>query len=111
MILFDIMISFLESNIRMSFKSIISSTFIIFTELTLTLLNQISCNNRKEFQLNLTKNLVQHQVIIIDIITSSTQSFSDFASIILKNLLETCRCAALNEDIRNTCVDVEREER
>ncbi len=42
---------------------------------------------------------------------SSTQSFSDFASISLKNLLKTCHHAALNENIRSACIDVERKER
>ncbi len=32
MISFDVMISFLESNIHMSFESVVSSTFIVFTE-------------------------------------------------------------------------------
>jgi len=57
------------------------------------------------------KNLVQHQAIIINIIISSIQSFSDFASVSLKKLLETHCHAALNEDIRSTHVDVERKER
>jgi hypothetical protein len=39
MILLDVMISLLESNIHMSFKSVVSSTFIVFTELALTLLD------------------------------------------------------------------------
>jgi len=71
MISLDIMISLLESNIHMSFKSIISFTFIIFTELTFTLLNQILYDNKKEFQLNLMKSLAQHQAIIINIMISS----------------------------------------
>jgi len=54
---------------------------------------------------------VQHQAIIIDIITSLTQSSFNFASISLKNLLKTCHHAALNENIRSIRVDVEREER
>jgi hypothetical protein len=71
MISLDIMISLLESNIYMSFKSIISFTFIIFTELTFTLLNQILYDNKKKFQLNLMKSLAQHQAIIINIMISS----------------------------------------
>jgi len=55
----DVMISSFKSNICMSFKSVISFTFIIFTELAFTLLDQISCNNREKFQLNLMKSLVQ----------------------------------------------------
>ncbi len=39
MILLDVMISLLESNIHMSFKSVVSSTFIVFTELAPTLLD------------------------------------------------------------------------
>jgi len=57
-ILFDIVILFLESNICMSFKSIVSFILIIFTEFALALLDQISCNNKEEFQLNLMKSLV-----------------------------------------------------
>jgi len=57
------------------------------------------------------KSLVQRQVIIIDIMISSTRLFSDFAIVSLKNLLKTCHHAALNEDIRSTRVDVEREKR
>ncbi len=95
----------------MSFKSVISFTLIIFIELALALLDQTHCNNKEEFQLNLIKSLVQRQVIIIDIMISSTQLSSDFASISLKNLLETHCRAALNEDIRNACIDVERKEK
>jgi len=61
--------------------------------------------------LNSTKNLAQHQTIIINIMISSTWSSSDFASVSLKNLLETCHRAALNENIRSACVDVKKEER
>ncbi len=43
--------------------------------------------------------------------TSSTQSFSDFASIDLKNLLKTHHHAALNENIKSACIDVKRKER
>jgi len=107
----DVAISSFESNIHMFFKNVILFTFIIFTEFALTLLDQISYNNRKKFQLNSTKNFVQHQAIIIDIMISLTQSFSDFTSISLKNLLETCCYAALNKNIRSTYVDVERKER
>ncbi len=57
------------------------------------------------------KSLVQHQAIIIDIMTSLTQSSSDFTSVSLKNLLETRHRAALNEDIRSIHIDVERKER
>jgi len=57
-ILFDIVILFLESNICMSFKRIVSFILIIFTEFALALLDQISCNNKEEFQLNLMKSLV-----------------------------------------------------
>jgi len=67
----DVVISSLESNICMSFKSIISFTFIILTELAFALLDQIFCNNRKKFQLNLMKSLTQHQAIIINIMISS----------------------------------------
>ncbi len=95
----------------MSFESIVSSTFIIFTEFAFALLDQISCNNRREFQLNSTKNLAQHQAIIINIMISSIWSSSDFANVSLKNLLETHCHAALNENIRSACVDVKREER
>ncbi len=111
MISLDIVISSLESNIHMSFKSVISSTFIIFTELALALLDQISCNNKEKFQLNSMKSLAQRQAIIVDIMTSSTRSSSDFASVSLKNLLKTRCCATLNEDIRSAHVDVERKER
>jgi len=111
MTLLDVIISFLESNICMSFKSVASSTFIIFTEFALILLDQISCNNKKKFQLNLMKNFVQRQMIIVDIMISLTQSFSGFASVSLKNLLKTRHCAALNEDIRSICINVEKEER
>ena len=48
MILLDVMISLLKSNIRMSFESIISSTFVIFTEFAITLLDQTHCNNREK---------------------------------------------------------------
>jgi len=109
--LFNATISFLESNICMSFKSIVSFTFIIFTKFTLALLNQISCNNREKSQLNSMKSFVQHQAIIINIMILSTQLFSDFASVSLKNLLKTYCHAALNENIRSIHVDVEREER
>ena len=61
--------------------------------------------------MNSTKNFAQHQTIIIDIMISLTQSFSDFVSISLKNLLETHHHAALNENIRSACVDVKRKER
>ncbi len=111
MTLFNATISFLESNICMSFKSIVSFTFIIFTKFTLALLNQISCNNREKSQLNSMKSFVQHQAIIINIMILSTQLFSDFASVSLKNLLKTHCHAALNENIRSIHVDVEREER
>jgi len=57
------------------------------------------------------KSLVQHQVIIVDIMISSTQSSSDFASVSLKNLLKTHCHAALNKDIKSARVDVERKER
>jgi len=57
------------------------------------------------------KNLAQHQAIIINIMISLTQSFSNFTSISLKNLLKTCHHAMLNEYIRSACVDVERKER
>jgi len=57
------------------------------------------------------KSLVQRQAIIIDIMTSLTQSSSDFTSVSLKNLLETRYRAALNEDIRSIHIDVERKER
>ena len=57
--LLDVVISLFKSNIRMSFESIASSTLVVFTELALTLLDQISYNNRREFQLNLMKSLVQ----------------------------------------------------
>jgi len=111
MISLDVVISSLESNIRMSFKSVVSSTFIIFTKLAFALLDQISCNNKEKFQLNSTKSLTQRQAIIIDIMTSSTRLSSDFASVSLKNLLETRCRATLNKDIRNTHVNVERKER
>ncbi len=110
-IFLDVVISSFESNICMFFKSVVLSTFIIFTKLALALLDQISCNNKEEFQLNSTKNLAQHQAIIINIMTSLTQSSSDFASINLKNLLEIHHYAALNENIRSTHVNVERKER
>ncbi len=42
---------------------------------------------------------------------SSIWSFSDFASVSLKNLLKTCYHATLNENIRSIHVDVERKER
>jgi len=71
-IFLDVMILFLESNICMFFKSIISFTFIIFTEFAFTLLDQISCNNKEKFQLNSMKSLAQHQAIIIDIMISLT---------------------------------------
>jgi len=70
--LLDVVISFLESNICMSFESIVSFIFVIFIKFTLTLLDQISCNNREKSQLNSTKSLAQHQVIIIDIMISLT---------------------------------------
>jgi len=108
---FDVIISSLESNIYMSFKSVVSSTFVIFTKFAFALLDQTSCNNKEKFQLNSIKSLAQHQAIIVDIMISSTQLFSDFTSIDLKNLLETCCHAALNEDIRSIHVDVERKER
>jgi hypothetical protein len=111
MISLDVVISSLESNIHMSFKSVISSTFIIFTELALALLDQISCDNKEKFQLNSTKSLAQRQAIIVDIMTSLTRSSSDFASVSLKNLLKTRCHATLNEDIRSAHVDVERKER
>jgi len=57
------------------------------------------------------KSLVQRQAIIIDIMISLTQSFSDFARVNLKNLLKTHHHAALNENIRSACVNVERKER
>ncbi len=57
------------------------------------------------------KSLTQRQAIIIDIMISLTWSFSDFASVILKNLLKTYHYAALNENIRSACIDVERKER
>ncbi len=57
------------------------------------------------------KNLAQRQVIIIDIMISLTQSFSDFTSVSLKNLLETCHHAALNKNIRSIRINVERKER
>ena len=110
-IFLDVAISLFESNICMFFKNIISSTFVIFTEFAFTLLDQISCDNRKKFQLNSMKNLAQHQVIIINIMISLTQLSSDFASVSLKNLLKTCHYAALNEDIRSICIDVERKKR
>ena len=110
-IFLDVIISLLKSNIHMSFKSIISSTFIVFTELALTLLDQISCNNRKKFQLNSMKNLAQRQVIIVNIMISSTRSSFDFTSVSLKNLLKTHHHAALNKNIRSTHVNVERKER
>jgi len=111
MTLLDVVISSLESNICMFFKSIISFTFIIFTEFAFTLLDQTSCNNREKFQLNSMKSLAQRQAIIINIMISLTQSSSDFASISLKNLLATRHHAVLNEDIRSACVDVKREKR
>ncbi len=49
MIFLNAAISFLKSNIRISFKSIISFTLVIFTKLAFTLLDQISCNNKKKF--------------------------------------------------------------
>ncbi len=107
----DVMISSLESNICMSFKSIISFTFIIFTELAFALLDQIFCDNRKKFQLNLMKSLTQHQAIIINIMISSIWLSSDFANVSLKNLLKTRHHTALNENIRSIYIDVEREER
>ncbi len=111
MIFLDVAILLLESNICMSFKSVASFTFIIFTKLALALFNQISCNNKEKSWLNLTKNLAQHQAIIINIMISSIWLFSDFASVSLKNLLKTRHHAALNKDIRSTHVDVERKER
>jgi len=72
MISLNIMISSFESNIRMFFKSVASFTFIIFTEFAFILLDQISCNNKEKFQLNLMKSLAQHQVIIINIMISLT---------------------------------------
>ena len=48
MISLNVMISSLENNIYMSFKSIVLFTFVIFTEFALTLLDQIFCNNRKK---------------------------------------------------------------
>jgi len=48
-IFLDVAISLLESNIHMSFKSIILSIFIIFTEFALTLLDQTSFNNKEKF--------------------------------------------------------------
>jgi len=57
------------------------------------------------------KSLAQHQMIIINIMTSLIQSFSDFTSISLKNLLKIHYHAALNENIRSICVNVERKER
>ncbi len=110
-IFLDVAISLLKSNICMSFKSITSFILIVFIELALTLLNQISCNNKEKSQLNLMKNLVQRQVIIVDIIISLTQSSSDFTSVDLKNLLKTRYHATLNENIRNACINVERKER
>ncbi len=111
MIFLDVIISSFESNICIFFKSIISSIFIIFTKFTLILLDQTFCNNKEKFQLNSMKSLVQHQAIIINIMTSLTQSSSDFASIDLKNLLKTCYHAALNKNIRSIHVNVERKER
>ncbi len=107
----DVIISLLESNIYMFFKSIISSTFIVFTKLIFILLDQTSCNNKEESQLNLIKSLAQHQAIIINIMISLTQSSSDFTSISLKNVLKTHCHAALNENIRSVCIDVERKEK
>jgi len=57
------------------------------------------------------KSLVQRQVIIINIMISLTQLFSDFASVDLKNLLETHHHATLNKNIRSIRVNVERKER
>ncbi len=57
------------------------------------------------------KSLTSRQAIIINIMISSIWSSSDFASVSLKNLLKTRHHAALNEDIRSACVDVERKER
>jgi len=111
MILLDVVISSFESNIHMSFKSVVLFTLVIFTEFAITLLDQTHCNNKEKFQLNSMKNLAQHQAIIIDIMISLTRSSSDFASVSLKNLLKTHRHAALNENIRSICIDVEREER
>jgi len=110
-ILLNVVILSFKSNIHMSFKSIISSTFVVFTELTLALLDQTSYDNRKKFQLNSMKNFVQRQAIIIDIMISLTQSSFDFASVSLKNLLKIHCHVALNEDIRSIHIDVEKEER
>ena len=49
MISLDAVISSFESNICMSFKSVVSSTFIIFIELAFALLDQTSCNNKEKF--------------------------------------------------------------
>ncbi len=57
MISLNVIISSLESNICMSFKSVVSSTFIIFTKFAFILLDQISCNNKEKSQLNLMKSL------------------------------------------------------
>jgi len=107
----DVIISSFESNIYMFFKNVASSTFVVFTKLALALLDQIFCNNKEKSQLNLMKNLAQRQAIIINIMISLTRSSSDFTSVSLKNLLKTRHCAALNENIRSACVDVERKER
>ncbi len=39
---------------------------------------------------------------------SSTQSFSDFANVDLKNLLKTHCCATLNKDIRSIHINVKK---
>ncbi len=110
-IFLDAAISSLESNICIFFKNIASFTFVIFTELALTLLDQTFYDNKEKSQLNSIKSLAQHQMIIINIMTSLIQSFSDFTSVSLKNLLKIHYHAALNENIKSICVDVERKER
>jgi len=59
-IFLDAAISSLESNICIFFKNIASFTFVIFTELALTLLDQTFYDNKEKSQLNSIKSLAQH---------------------------------------------------
>jgi len=95
----------------MLFKNVTFLISVILAKSKIILSVLIFDDYMKKHHLNLMKILVQHQVIIANIMISLFCSFANHINIIVENLLKIQHHAVLNEKIKNSCTNVKKEEK
>jgi hypothetical protein len=89
MIFLNAEVSFFKNFIYMFFESVTFLIFIVFTKSKIASSVLILNDHMKKHHLNSMKILVHHQVIIANIMISSSCSFANHINIIIENLLKT----------------------